>query len=852
MGWKAARSKASREGKDMGSMLAAMAMSAFALGTPPSPAEAAIPPQDMLADAIGAYDIPAGPIAAALTAFAETNGLHLVYDARATRRLMSPGLSGRYSMREGLDALLRGTGLAYRFADMDGSRSIVLAQADNGVRNDAVAEALPAIDIGAEAAREGNRRAEGAGQKGGPRDKEAYKVWNATSATKTDTPIMNTPVSIQVVPRQVISDQQAVVIEEAVRNVSNVFTMPYVGLQGGWHIRGFLDYAYYQDGVKVNPFAALPPRDTVDVQQVEVVKGPASILYGRIEPGGFVNITTKRPETTPHYEIQQLFGSWSQYRTLLNATGPLNEDKSLLYRFDLAYQNENSFRAGLHDYHIFVAPKIFWQPTEDTSATLYLNFYNGRDGIDTGIPAIYDSSVPKAWNSVASVPRSRNFGSNDASLRTNTDFRIGYNFTHAFDKDWQITQRLDLSFRDIPEPWIDVLPPTASGCTPGACPLYRDAGMLFSTEQTYFGSLELTGRFETFGLAHRLLVGVDGYRRNNDYTYPFNFGSVPSIDLFLSPYPTSLTPFASTPDYVGHDTYKESWFGAYMQDQVELPYNFHLLMGFRYDAASNRQHFLTIYPTPSTSDRAFDADAVKPRVALLWRPLPELSVYGSYVEGFGSPNGVSASRQSVPPEEARQWEAGVKAELLDGRLTATASWFDIVKTNVRSPIGGFASLIGLVQTTGAVQSTGVEFDVQGQLLPEVKVIGSYANLDTRIIADTTNAKVGNRWFGAPRNAGSLWAVYEPDFEPVRGFAFGAGFTARGAVEADSANSFQLPGYTTVDLMSRYSFDYEKQKITFQFNVGNLLDKTYYITSGWLGGFIPGAPRHFRGSVKVEF
>lgn len=709
-------------------------------------------------------------------------------------------------------------------------------------------EALPMIDIGAA----DSGAAPSAPEKGSPKDPTAYKVWNATAATKTNTPIMNTPVSIQVVPQQVISDQQAVVIDEAVRNISNVYTVPYVGLQGGYYIRGFLDYSYYQDGVKVNPFAALPPRDTVDLQQVEVVKGPASILYGRIQPGGLVNLTTKRPATEPHYEIQQLFGSYSQYRTLLNATGPLNEDKSLLYRFDLAYQNENSFRDGLHDYHIFVAPKIFWQPTEDTSGTLYLNFYNGRDGIDTGIPAIYDQNAPKSWNSVAAVPRSRNFGSNDTSLRTKTDFRIGYNFTHSFDKDWQITQRLDLSFRDIPEPWVDVYTPAASGCTPGACTISRDVGLLLTTEQTYYGSLELTGHFDTFGLSHRLLAGVDGHRRNDDYTYPFNFGGVPSVDLFFTPYPTGLTQFATAPDYIGHDTYKESWFGAYLQDQIELPYNFHLLTGFRYDSASNSQRNVTLFPDPSVSGHSLHSDAVKPRAALLWRPIPELSLYGSYVEGFGVANGVGTNRTPLPPEEARQWEAGAKAELLDGRLTATASWFDIVKTNVRSPLGGFGSAIGIVQATGAVRSTGVEFDIQGQVLPEVKIIGSYANTDTKVIADTLAAKVGNRWWGVPRNAGSLWAVYEPEFEPVRGFAFGAGFVARGPVEVDPANSFTLPGYATVDLMSRYGFEYEKKKVTFQFNVGNLLDKTYYITSGWLGGFLPGAPRHFRGSVKVEF
>ncbi|WP_400767088.1 TonB-dependent siderophore receptor [Methylosinus sporium] len=838
----------------MGSILAATAMSAFALGSgaTSTPAEAALPPQDIVSDTIATYAIPAGSMAGALTAFAEKNHLHLLYDARTTRHLRSPGLVGSHSLREGLDRLLSGTGYTYRFADVDGGISIVLAQADNGVRSDAGAEALPTIEIGAESGARNTQGRPGGGQRGAPQDREAYKVWNATSATKTDTPIMNTPVSIQAVPRQVISDQQAVVIDEAVRNVSNVYTVPYVGLQGGWNIRGFLDYAYYQDGVRVNPFMALPPRDTVDVQQIEVVKGPASILYGRIQPGGLVEVTTKRPEAEPHYEVQQLFGSYGQYRTLLSATGPVTPDKSLLYRLDVAYQNENSFRDGLHDYHIYVAPKIFWQPTEDTSGTFYLQFYNGRDAIDTGIPALYDPSVPKSWNVVAAVPRSRNYGSVDSAMRSKSDFRVGYNFTHAFDKDWKITQRLDISLRDIPESWIDVYPPTAAGCAPGACPVFRDAALLTGREQSYFGSLELTGHFDTYGLAHTLLTGVDGYRTNDDYAYPSNSGLVPATDLFSSAYPSSLMQFTTYPDSKGHDTYKESWYGVYLQDQIELPYNFHLLAGFRYDSARNNQNFTTLFPDPSASSKTFAADAVKPRVALLWRPIPELSLYGNYVEGFGIGNGAGVDGNPLPPEEARQWEAGAKIELLDGRLTATAAWFDIVKTNVRSPVGGIGGAIGIARTTGAVENKGVEFDVQGQLLPELKIIGSYANVDSRIISDTRDGRVGNHWWGVPRNAGSLWAVYEPQFEPVRGFAFGAGFVTRGPVEIDEANSFTLPGYTVVDLMSRYSFDYDKKKITFQLNVGNLLDQTYYISSGWTGNFIPGSPRHFRGSVKVEF
>ncbi|MBM3553867.1 MAG: TonB-dependent receptor [Alphaproteobacteria bacterium] len=290
---------------------------------------------------------------------------------------------------------------------------------------------------------------------------------------------------------------------------------------------------------------------------------------------------------------------------------------------------------------------------------------------------------------------------------------------------------------------------------------------------------------------------------------------------------------------------------------ITLPLNFHLLAGFRYDSARNTTSLMGVYPSYSSTYNSTGADAVKPRVGLLWQPIPQLSVYGNYVEGFGFSNGISVNQTPLPPESARQYEGGVKVALLDDRLTATFAYFDIIKKNIRSPAPASGSgALSLSEVTGAVRNRGIEVDVQGQVFPELKIIGSYASIDSRIISDIAGGGVkGNRWWGVPRNSGSLWAVYEPQFEQLKGLAVGAGFVARGSVEVDRANSFTLPGYATVDMMARYSFEYLQNKVSLQLNVGNLLDKTYYFTSGTVGafgGFIPGAPRNFKGSIKVDF
>ncbi|MGH8614869.1 MAG: TonB-dependent siderophore receptor [Gammaproteobacteria bacterium] len=193
-----------------------------------------------------------------------------------------------------------------------------------------------------------------------PGGEVGYTVPNASTATKTDTPIMETPVSIQVVPRQVLQDQQAIRIEDAVKNVSGVQTSFNYGTENypDFFIRGFNTNAT----VFRNGFRAYGDFGTANLERIEVLKGPASVLYGRIEPGGLINLVNKRPLFSPYYSIQQQFGSYDLYRTTIDATGPLLSDSSLAYRFNLEYLDKNSFRDFVSTERIFVAPSLTWPP----------------------------------------------------------------------------------------------------------------------------------------------------------------------------------------------------------------------------------------------------------------------------------------------------------------------------------------------------------------------------------------------------------------------------------------------------------------------------------------------------------
>jgi len=213
-----------------------------------------------------------------------------------------------------------------------------------------------------------------------PLDDTSYNVLDATTATKTDTPIMETPFGIQVVPQQVLKDQQVVRFNKALQNVSGVYFVPNSVGDNASILRGFQTGEYYLDGVR-----QLPPshqtgfREIANIEQIEVLKGPASILYGRLEPGGLINLTSKQPLSTPYYALEQQFGSFDFYRTTLDATGPLMKDNTLGYRLNLAYENAGDFRDVVGEGHrVFLAPVLRWTPSEQTQVNVYMECLHSR------------------------------------------------------------------------------------------------------------------------------------------------------------------------------------------------------------------------------------------------------------------------------------------------------------------------------------------------------------------------------------------------------------------------------------------------------------------------------------------
>ncbi len=501
------------------------------------------------------FDVPPQSLGTALDSLAKEVGLQILYPPEAVEGLTTRGVQGEYTPQEAIKRLLDGTGLRYEFLK---DNTVTVSDAANAKPEEDIT--LPEIIVTAT-----------------PLDDTGYSVFNATTATKTDTPIMETPVSIQVVPRAVLDDQQVISVLDALKNVSGVQPSTFE-FYDGFILRGFDAGGHtYRDGLPQRFISFL---ETANLERIEVLKGPAAMLFGRVEPGGIINLVTnvtKRPLEEAYYSLQQQFGSYDLYRTTVDATGPVLADRSLLYRMNIAYKDNDSFRDFVSREHIFVAPSLTLRPTERLEFNLDLEYQHDEfveDGSDIGIPAIGNRPAP--------IPISRYLG--DAVLNRehpNTQERVlaGFNWSYRFNDDWKLTNRSHYNDADYDQTILFFLGLRADNHT-------VDRGLWHQTDfsrTAYATNIDLTGRFTTGILEHAVLVGFDYYRRDEQINNGIlTVVGVPPTDTFNPVYGldlASLTAGGSNHFTQSHD----QWYGAYFQDQITLWDKLHILGGGRYD-----------------------------------------------------------------------------------------------------------------------------------------------------------------------------------------------------------------------------------------------------------------------------
>ena len=819
-----------------GLLLIALAVSHAAQGAEPAPKQP-ISRQTT-------YQIRPQTLDRALVDFSLKSGLQVIADGKLTAGVKSPGVSGRYSPEQALQKLLAGTGVKVQ-SSRNGTVTLeraVVAQPQSSAAT-ASETTLKPMTVSAEREYDDTD----------PFNPD-YVQPDATTGTKTDTPIMETPLNVQVITKQVLRDQQVIRLDQALTNVSGVTLQTDSTNGSNLFLRGFQSQTIFRNGVRLDGNGFGFGQQFANVESIEVLKGPAAIVYGRVEPGGMVNIITKKPLATPYYSLNQQFGSYDLYRTSIDATGPLTKDDTLLYRMNMSYQNNGSFRDLVNNEDVFLAPVLKWNISPRTQATLEMEYQHENSNLDQQILPLVDAGTPS--QSFENIPPNRNLG--ERNPVQNDTYFVGFNWSHQFNDDWALKHQVAFRRQD-----------TTSGifAIPADVRLADREVDRFAarfngvTRDTITTILDLTGHFNTWGLKHNLLFGGD-YYHFKDYT-DLVFGSITSINIDNPVHPgvAELDPTSRSLSNFNTDNY-----GLYLQDQIELPYHVHVMGGLRYQyihLTSKSAGFDGVF----TSGDPQTNDAVTPRVGLLWQPKNWLSLYSNYAENFGanagalSFGGIDSSGNALSPiplgpTSAQQWEVGAKTEFFGGHLRATLAYFDLTKQNVATtdtshPIecGGGACSIAV----GEVRSRGPELDIQGEILPGLNVIATYTNQDVRV-TKSNNGDVGNRLNFVPRNVGSVWTTYEVQQGPLDGFKIGGGVKVQDGV-VDAGNTIKSPGYALLNLMTGYSFEAGKSRITAQLNIDNLLDKNYFTNASSAGnfGFVTfSTPRTFMGSINIQY
>jgi iron complex outermembrane receptor protein len=661
-----------------------------------------------------------------------------------------------------------------------------------------------------------------------------YRAPSSGTATGTNIPILETPFSIQIVPKDVLRDQRTTRLEESLLNVSGVAIQGNASSRAAnFSLRGFENAPTLRDGFRrYGSFQASP--EVAGLEQIEVLKGAASILYGEIQPGGVVNLVSKKPLPNPFYEAELELGSRNLFSPRLDLSGPLTRDGKLLYRVNALVSTQEPFQAFNTNFQrAFVAPTLAWKISDRTDLSLSLEYLDKESPADFGIPVI--------GRRVANVPRDR-VTTDPNGLIKSQFLSLGYNFEHRFSQNWKIRNAFRYSSYDYDFNTV-ALPFVFNQAT-------ATLGRAFASQDGQNDNFSLLtnvlGEFTTGSVKHTLLFGVDLNRSQDRIFSVGDFFNFLPLDIFNPVYGQPPTPDESDlPPFGGNDI-TTNRLGVYVQDQISLFDNLKLLAGIRYDTVKQtNERLLGLLTNPGETTQT--VDAFTPRLGLLYQISTTISLYGSYSKSFNPGDATTSSGDVIEPERGEGYEFGIKTELFNRKLLATVAYFDITKQNVAVTDPNFP-LFSVA--SGEQRSRGVEFDVTGEILPGWNVIASYTYTDAEVTDDSNVNLIGNRLFGVPTHSASLWTTYEIQRGNLQGLGFGFGLNFVGERAGDLANSYEAESY----VIASAAVFYKRNNWRFALNFKNLGDVKYIesTSNGRESGNFFGEPFTVIGSISYQF
>jgi iron complex outermembrane receptor protein len=692
------------------------------------------------------------------------------------------------------------------------------------------------------------------------------------------------PQAISTVTKELLSDRQAFQLVDAVKTVSNVAA---TGIYNHYNIRGITqaDDGQVVNGLRTRQYYFLQPI-TAHLERVEVIKGPSSVTFSSADPGGTVNMVTKKPLKEKQGSVSLSAGSFSTMRAAIDFTGPLNESKTLLYRVNAAYQEAKSFRDVVDNNAFLFTPSLSYIPNESTALNVEMIYNNSVGNLDRGQPIFgaingeFDiNSTPTTLNVAAANDHYKN---NELIFTANFSKKLADNlgFNAQYMKQ---TWEEDLAEHRFEGSIVDI----EGNVIPTLARLRYDRRTQFWETDNLSAYFDYT--IERGNITNKILVGYDatrwerktgaGFLRARRYETlsggqsnfnPDNAANFQTIEVngITIPKPSAAffdleNPFNGARNTNAYNLSELSIpanlntsNGIYLQNQFKVG-KLSALINLRYES------FNDIFNYKKSEDE-LKTSAFVPRLGLTYELTRNISAYATYLEGFQPhTNTVSlsptaegffwaASPARFDPLESSLKELGFKGEFLNGRIFANLSIFDIIQKNIL--LGDTYDLDNLT-TRGEQRSRGFEMDVSGYLTSNFQIVASYGFNNAEIVEDAIEVFIGERIGGAPKHNATFWGRYDFTSDALRGIGIGLGAQYMGDRftwynPTYSTSRVLLPSYTVLDAAIYYRPANTSMQLTLKVN--NLADETY-----WLGGLNPsrlgpGAPRNFILTANYQF
>jgi catecholate siderophore receptor len=633
---------------------------------------------------------------------------------------------------------------------------------------------------------------------------------SASGAAKLDVPLRDVPQAVQVVDKALIREQGVLEMKDVLRNVSGVAPSQGEGRRDQFYIRGFdATRDTLVDGMRDD---SLYFRDLGNVERIEVLKGPAAVLYGRGSAGGAINRVTKKPVAQPLREVALTLGHDQLRRLDVDLGGALAANAS--FRLTGAAESGDSYRDVVHSRRGVLAPSLAWSAGGATSFLLQAEFLHQERTPDRGIPSLDGRPAP--------VPVG-NFYGEKYDYATTDGRNARFSVEHAATD--KLTLRNNFQYSSLK---LDAVNTRTLGLTAGNTQVRRQITYFPQDQTNYLNQTEAVYVLDGGAVQHTLLAGVE--LGSQEASRLVRAAATTAVSL-QAPQQVMAAPTLATLPMTIDSGYRGRTAALYLQDLLSFGDHWKALAGIRYDRfqQTNDDH------RGSLTQRRTDRDW-SPRLGLVYQPNAAHALYGNVSRSFlpvGNDLFYSGKDMAqIKPLESLQREVGAKSEWLGGRLASTLALYQITQRNGVTRDPGDPTGVRQVQT-GEQQSRGFEADVSGTLLPGWQAHGSLT-LNHARITQSNNFPVGNRPANIPKQAASLWTSYQLG----QGFTVGGGAFYAGQRFATEDNTVTLPAYVRLDAM----FGYQGRNWQAGVNLTNLANRTYYESANNNVQIQPGAPR----------